>query len=490
MKILLVFIFQLALLPVIAQKAPDETQPGWIKDLVIYEIATKGFTSPAGPESGNFKSLTEKLDHLQKLGVNCIWLSGNNWADDKHFYGIWTQYATIRPDSIDASLGTREEFRQFIAGAHTRGIKVFLDVITHGVLNSSPFITEHPEWFKGGSWGMSDYDWKGNHPDLEDWWVKTWTDYVLKDGIDGYRLDVIIYRPDLWQRIRENCAKGGHPIAVFDESLEPFSPEAFDFYQYYMKWYKHEPGKTDTGAIYYNDLASFYKIDTNATGSYYSTQLSCHDNGWIGFPPNVNPYTAKGSRYVLGYGGFMAPSIPIMMSGEEFNADYKPLPGLSPDLYGKRAPNDSSRWLYGGWLQWKDLENPDKKSVLNDVTKLIRIRTQEKDVIHAFKTSSEKKNILPVKNFTQKELPVPYIVYNDKKIILVAANPSTGAVKLDLNIPLREAGFTQPEFRITDLWNNKQAMVVDAGKLEHLQVEIKPDHTPGGGIAIYKIEAY
>ena len=45
---------------------------------------------------------------------------------------------------------------------------------------------------------MVDYDWKGGHTDLDDWWVKTWTNYVTQYGVDGFRLDVDIYRPDLW----------------------------------------------------------------------------------------------------------------------------------------------------------------------------------------------------------------------------------------------------------------------------------------------------
>lgn len=44
---------------------------------------------------------------------------------------------------------------------------------------------------------MTDFDWQGGHADLDEWWVVTFTDYVVNDGVDGYRLDVDIYRPDL-----------------------------------------------------------------------------------------------------------------------------------------------------------------------------------------------------------------------------------------------------------------------------------------------------
>ena len=54
-----------------ALRRPDPkvqpASPGWMKDLIIYEVATKGFTSPKGPESGTFNSLRDKLAFLEEL---------------------------------------------------------------------------------------------------------------------------------------------------------------------------------------------------------------------------------------------------------------------------------------------------------------------------------------------------------------------------------------------------------------------------------------
>jgi 1,4-alpha-glucan branching enzyme len=92
--------------------------PEWTKDLIIYEIATKGFTSPKGPETGSFESLKAKLPYLEELGITGIWLTGYALCDSRHFYDIWTQYAVIEPDKLDPSLGTGEEFRSLIEEAH------------------------------------------------------------------------------------------------------------------------------------------------------------------------------------------------------------------------------------------------------------------------------------------------------------------------------------------------------------------------------------
>jgi hypothetical protein len=468
----------------------EVTSPSFTKDIVIYEIAPKAFTSPNGPESGTFRSMMKRLPYLKKLGINTIWLTGHNWADNNHFYGIWTQYATIRPDSIDLSLGTPEDLRLLIKTAHKNGIKIFLDVITHGVMTSSPLIIQHPEWFKGGSWGMTDYDWKGGHKDLDDWWVKTWTDYVLKYGADGFRLDVSIYRPDLWKVIKQNCAKAGHPIAVLDEGNDPFTEGAFDFYQHYSKTKDKKEPKIDLEQLKKSDVATYFNTDTCKQNFYYSNQLSCHDAGWQGFPAGVNPYVAKGSRYTFGYSFLLAPSIPVFMAGEEFNADFRPLPRLSPDLYGKKPFSDLSRWLYGSWIQWDKLNQPDNKAIFEDVKHLLSIRKSESDIIHAIKPGDKIKNILSVNIISiDKNIPVPYLMWAKNKAILVAANPLTDVdIDLTVNVPLEQAGLSQSKFKVTNLWNGGKPVVLFKEDLKQYKIHILKDKQPKGGIVVYKIE--
>ena len=194
--------FIILTLLIISCNSSEALNPEWGKNLIIYEIATKGFTSPNGPESRTFQSLKGKLPYLQDLGINAIWLTGHSLSDPKHFYGIWTQYACIEPDKLDPSLGSEEDFKEMIADAHRRGIKIFLDTIEHGVMNDSPLIKEHPQWFKEGTWGMTDYDWYNPHPDLDEWWIEMWTKVVLEYGVDGFRCDCGLHRPDLWLEIK------------------------------------------------------------------------------------------------------------------------------------------------------------------------------------------------------------------------------------------------------------------------------------------------
>lgn len=80
--------------------------PEYLERLIIYEIATKSFTSPNGPESGTFASMEEKLPYLEELGINAVWLTGHQLCDKSHFYNIWTIICVYpsglhRPESGD-----------------------------------------------------------------------------------------------------------------------------------------------------------------------------------------------------------------------------------------------------------------------------------------------------------------------------------------------------------------------------------------------------
>jgi hypothetical protein len=258
------------------RRTADRSQPAspdWMKDLIIYEVATKGFTSPRGAESGTFNSLRSRLAYLQELGITGIWLTGYSLCDPHHFYNIWTQYAVIEPDKFDPTLGTAEEFRQLIHEAHRRGIRVFLDVITHGLMKDSPVIKQHPAWFRGGSWGMTDFDWTGGHTDLDDWWVKIYSDFVTVYGVDGYRLDVNIYRPDLWERIRRNTAAAGHSIVIWEES-NAVIPGVTDFTQGENNIATHEANVLNQVLV--NDLPGFYDRKFGRSG-FYEVQIQFED---------------------------------------------------------------------------------------------------------------------------------------------------------------------------------------------------------------------
>ena len=465
--------------------------PAWTKGLVIYEIATKGFTSPNGPESGTFKSLQARIPYLKSLGVSGIWLTGHSLADPKHFYNIWTQYACADPFKLDPTLGTPEDFKALIAAFHLAGIHVFLDVISHGVMKDSRLIKEHPDWFKGGSWGMADYDWKAKIPALDQWWVDGWVDTVTRYGVDGFRVDVSLFRPDLWLEIRRRCAAAGHPAVIFPEP-DQLIEGTTDSTQYDLAVCRANNAPvalTKAGTDMAGDVLSDKK---RVKGNFRSILLSCHDHGWEGFPLDLNPYVARGSRCVFAYAALFAPAIPIFMSGEEFDCDYQPLPTLSPNLYGGKNPG-KGRWLYGSMIDWSQLDQPRHQAMLKDVTRMIAVRREYADVLAA-ELFSEAPRIaaVPVVGEGASVLPKPYVRWNAEKAILVAANPTDKPVQVQAKFSPAVCGWPPKTVTVTDIWStparSAETLAANSDGVVSIPLSLAPDHTPGGGVGVWLIE--
>jgi maltose alpha-D-glucosyltransferase/alpha-amylase len=108
----------------------------WYKDAIIYEVYVRAFYDSNGDGHGDLPGVTLKMDYLQDLGVNCLWLLPiypSPLKDDG--YDI-SNYFDIHP-----SYGTLDDFKELLDAAHERGIRVILDL----VLNHTS--DQHP-WFR------------------------------------------------------------------------------------------------------------------------------------------------------------------------------------------------------------------------------------------------------------------------------------------------------------------------------------------------------
>lgn len=135
---------------------PLEEDPLWYKDAIIYELHVKSFCDSNGDGVGDFPGLISKLDYLQELGVNTLWLMPfypSPGRDDG--YDI-ADYHNVHP-----AVGEMADFHTFIAEAHRRGLRV----ITELVINHTS--DQHP-WFQAarrspaGSSKRDYYVWSDN----------------------------------------------------------------------------------------------------------------------------------------------------------------------------------------------------------------------------------------------------------------------------------------------------------------------------------------
>jgi maltose alpha-D-glucosyltransferase/alpha-amylase len=115
---------------------PDRTAANhlWYKDAIIYELQVKAFFDHNGDGNGDFLGLINKLDYLQDLGVNTIWLLPfypSPFKDDG--YDI-SDYRGVHPD-----YGTLRDFRQFIREAHRRDLRVMTELVINHTSDQHPW---------------------------------------------------------------------------------------------------------------------------------------------------------------------------------------------------------------------------------------------------------------------------------------------------------------------------------------------------------------
>jgi maltose alpha-D-glucosyltransferase/alpha-amylase len=135
----------------------------WYKNAVIYCVDVEKFMDADGDGIGDFRGLADRLDYLERLGVNCIWLNPfypspnrDNGYDVADYYGVDPRY------------GTLGDFVAFMHAANDRGMRVIIDL----VVNHTSI--DHP-WFQSAR----------SSPDspYRDWYL--WRNEKPADAADG-----------------------------------------------------------------------------------------------------------------------------------------------------------------------------------------------------------------------------------------------------------------------------------------------------------------
>jgi maltose alpha-D-glucosyltransferase/alpha-amylase len=209
----------------------------WYKDAVIYQAHVRAFYDSSGDGNGDFRGLAQKLDYLQELGINTVWLMPffpSPLRDDG--YDI-SDYRSIHPN-----YGTLDDFKVFLDAAHKRGIRVIIEMVLNHTSDQHPWFQEsrssctnqRRDWYV---WSDTDTRYKGTRiifldTELSNWawdpvskqyyWHRffshqpdlNWDNLQVRDemwdvmkfwlemGVDAFRLDAVPY---LVEREGTNC---------------------------------------------------------------------------------------------------------------------------------------------------------------------------------------------------------------------------------------------------------------------------------------------
>ncbi len=143
------------------KKPSIHTAPKWLADAVFYQIYPQSFYDSNGDGIGDIHGIISKLDYIQSLGVNALWLNpvfespfADAGYDISDFYKVAPRY------------GTNKDLCQLIKQAHKRGIRVCLDLV------AGHTSIEHP-WFKASASPESNR--------YSDWYI--WTSSAWENGV-------------------------------------------------------------------------------------------------------------------------------------------------------------------------------------------------------------------------------------------------------------------------------------------------------------------
>ena len=235
------------------------------KDAIIYQIYPRSFLDTNGDGLGDIRGIISKLDYLQDLGINCIWLSPiydspqvDNGYDISDYYNIYPPF------------GTLEETKELFDEAHKRGIKIIMDfvgnhtsdkhkwfldiikdnnspyrdyyIVRNGKNNKAP--TNWSGFFGEKAWekipgsdnlyylhlfakGQPDLNWENEHLREE---IKNILKFWLDLGCDGFRCDVInlISKKQNFKNVLPSIALTGKKNYVNGPRLHEFLKELYD----------------------------------------------------------------------------------------------------------------------------------------------------------------------------------------------------------------------------------------------------------------------
>ena len=109
----------------------------WWKHAVIYEVYPRSFQDSNGDGVGDLKGITERLDYLQSLGVNAIWLSPVYPSPQVDF-----GYDISNYEAIDPQYGTLADFDKLLAEAKKRNIRIIMDMVMNHTSDKHPWFIE------------------------------------------------------------------------------------------------------------------------------------------------------------------------------------------------------------------------------------------------------------------------------------------------------------------------------------------------------------
>jgi maltose alpha-D-glucosyltransferase/alpha-amylase len=130
--------------------------PHWFRTAVFYEVLVRAFADSKGSGAGDFTGLVQRLDYLQWLGIDCLWLPPFYASPLRDGGYDISDYTAVLPE-----FGTLPEFTELVSQAHARGIRIVTDLVMNHTSDQHPWFQASradPEGPYGDFYVWSDND--------------------------------------------------------------------------------------------------------------------------------------------------------------------------------------------------------------------------------------------------------------------------------------------------------------------------------------------
>ena len=196
----------------------------WWQTGVVYQIYPRSFVDSEGDGTGDLRGVISKLDYLEWLGIDALWLSPIYPSPMADFGYDVSNYTDIHP-----MFGTLEDFDELVEEAHDRGLKVLLDFVPNHTSDEHPWFVESRSSRKNPK---------------RDWYI--WKDAAL----DGSR-------PNNWE------SNFGGPAWTWDQATGQYYLNSFDPKQADLNWRNPEVREAmyDAMRFWYERGVDGFRID-------------------------------------------------------------------------------------------------------------------------------------------------------------------------------------------------------------------------------------
>lgn len=435
--------------------------PKFYDSSIMYEIYIRKFNDSDNDGIGDFNGITEKLDYLEKLGVNSIWLMPFNESSTEHGYNVIDYF------SINNDYGTFNDYLNFLKEAKKKGMKVIMDFVINHTDSLHPFFldayknpaSKYSSWYQFVNEENSDWKHFGverkmpklnfENEDVQNYFIevaKFWLDPNgdgdFIDAIDGFRCDAAKEVPlRFWQKLRNEIKNINSDVLLLGEVwdygyyLNPYFKDAFDMLFDYPLFYNIEQFYEDNQVLEFQ-RKFLYNNNLFSTGHQLITFHSNHDN-----KRGVTRYGSEEKFLQAFFLQMIIPGTPMIYYGDEI-------------ALGGELPPENVRQL----IDWQEVENQinDNNSFFNKKLKIINLR---KNINVLSKRHDREESSLKFISSINFDILTP-IRFDEEKTLFALINNTGKRVE---NITYYIHGFNE--------WESKKAKVIfssnekDFGKL-------------------------